>query len=128
MKPGTVLMRPHRELPAEKQTLTELGQFTEKTLDTLQNWLANGHSGSLRYRSLAGEQAIAQLIPLGVNRWYLFSGVPTAALHKNYAKTSLGMTIIITLAALIFLMLMSWQSRSMRRTSERWKRWRIRIR
>ena len=110
---GTVLMRPHRELPAEKQTLTELGQFTEKTLDTLQNWLANGHSGSLRYRSLAGEQAIAQLIPLGVNRWYLFSGVPTAALHKNYAKTSLGMTIIITLAALIFLMLMSWQSRSM---------------
>lgn len=40
MKPGTVLMRPHRELPAEKQTLTELGQFTEKTLDTLQNcWL-----------------------------------------------------------------------------------------
>ena len=31
---GTVLMRPHRELPAEKQTLTELGQFTEKTLDS----------------------------------------------------------------------------------------------
>lgn len=110
---GAVLMRPHRELPAEKQTLTELGQFTEKTLDTLQNWLANGHSGSLRYRSLAGEQAIAQLIPLGMNRWYLFSGVPTAALHKNYAQTSLGMTIIITLAALIFLMLMNWQSRSM---------------
>lgn len=110
---GAVLMRPHRELPAEKQTLTELGQFTEKTLDTLQNWLANGHSGSLRYRSLAGEQAIAQLIPLGMNRWYLFSAVPTAALHKNYAQTSLGMTIIITLAALIFLMLMNWQSRSM---------------
>lgn len=110
---GAVLMRPHRELSAEKQTLTELGQFTEKTLDTLQNWLANGHSGSLRYRSLAGEQAIAQLIPLGMNRWYLFSAVPTAALHKNYAQTSLGMTIIITLAALIFLMLMNWQSRSM---------------
>ena len=110
---GAVLMRPHRELPAEKQTLMELGQFTEKTLDTLQNWLANGHSGSLRYRSLAGEQAIAQLIPLGMNRWYLFSAVPTAALHKNYAQTSLGMTIIITLAALIFLMLMNWQSRSM---------------
>ena len=110
---GAVLMRPHHEPQARKQTLAELGQFTDKTRDTLRNWLTEGHAGSLRYRSFTGQPAIAQLVPLGVNRWYLFCAVPTAALHKNYDKTSLGMTLVITLAAMIFLLLMEWQNRSM---------------
>ena len=98
-------------------TLAKLGSSVFQVMDfpagereKFERALAHRERGAFDFSSL-GNRQFGVLHPLGVNDWFVLGAVPRTVIDSHYNQTSIGITLILMAAALMFMFHIYWQFR-----------------
>lgn len=93
-------------------SIDEISDISPEERVEITRSLYSNQEGVFRF-NVRGETHLSVIIPLGVNDWFMISVVPHRAMTNYFQQTAVGTSLLIAVAALIFLFLLLWQVRVM---------------